>query len=171
MRKTDSFYDFERLIYQESIMKWKEKIFLTNGRLFMEVGINGTSEGVNVNLEKESEFLEEYQGIFIYSYHTHIKNIHLNGYPKPPSFDDFCADKSFRKRAKKKKKRIISRIIEKNGIWQYAHTSEILPPINLDQMIQHEIEYGRNLNERINKLIKSYKIFGISEIKFSKRRF
>ena len=114
MREADSFYNFENLIYQESLRDRKEKLFLTSGRLFMEIGTKGDNKGVDVDLVKESEFLEEYQGVFVYSYHTHIKKIHLDGYPEPPSFSDFYADQKFRKRALEKRKRIISRVLE---IW------------------------------------------------------
>ena len=170
MREIDSFHHFERLIYQESWMDGKEKLFLTNGRLFMEIGTNGDNEGVYVDIAKETEFLDKYQGIFVYSYHTHIKNVRLNRCPQPPSFDDFCVDKRFRERAKKRGKRIVSRILEKNGVWQYSCNSNLLPPINLDEMIQYEIECGNTLKERVDRLIKGYMRFGVSEIKFYKRR-
>ena len=84
MKEIDSLYHLERLIYRESLTSRKEKLFLTNGRLFMEIGTNGDSKGVYVNIAKETEFLERYKGIFVYSYHTHIKNAHLTEYPEPP---------------------------------------------------------------------------------------
>ena len=169
MRKADSFYHFERLIYQESLREGKEKLFLTNGRLFMEIGINGTRGGTDVDLAKESEFLEKYPGIFVYSYHTHIKDVYSNGYPNPPSLDDFCEDKIFRERAREKGKRIISRVLEKNGVWQYSCNPKLSPIINLNEMIQNVRKSGSTLNERVDKLITNYGRFGISKIKFSKR--
>ncbi|MBR9705991.1 hypothetical protein GOV14_03085 [Candidatus Pacearchaeota archaeon] len=171
MRKTDSFYSFEELIYQESLRQGKEKLFLTNGRFFMDIGINGNSKGIDIDLEKESEFLEQSHGIFVYSYHTHITKSYLKEHPEPPSFSDFCSERCFRERAKKKGKKIVSRVIEKNGVWQYSHNSLLPPAINLDEMIENEIMIGSSLNERVKRLIKGYDDFGVSSIKFSKRKF
>ena len=106
MRKIDSLRLFEKVIYNESLVAQKEKLFLTNGRLFTETGTNGNYDGVNVNFKKEDEFLKRYPGVFIYSYHTHIKNAHLNDLPTPPSFDDFCAERRLRERAIKKGKEL-----------------------------------------------------------------
>jgi len=169
MRKADSFYHFERLIYQESLREGKEKLFLTNGRLFVEIGINGTRGGIDVDLTKESKFLEKYSGIFVYSYHTHIKDVHLDGYPTPPTLDDFCADRRFRERAKEKGKRIVSRVLEKNGVWQSSDTSKLSLPINLNEMIDSEIRKGGTPSNKVNRLIEGYERFGLPGIKFSKR--
>jgi len=128
MRKAQSFQDLEELAYEESLKEGKEKLFLTNGRLFLETGKNGKEDKVNIDSEKESYFLNSCPGVFIYSYHTHITGYDMQNKPEPPRFQDFCSDSAFRKRAAQKGRRIISRVIEKNGIWQYSWTSKIPYP-------------------------------------------
>jgi len=171
MREADSFCDFEELAYAESLSKWEEKLFLTNGRIFMEVGRNGHEGGVYADLKKESYFLEHYNGIFVYSYHTHIQKRHLRTCPEPPSFEDFRADHRFRKRAAKRGRKVISRIIEKNGIWQYSWTSKIpYPPANLDEAIQDVMSPTDTLDEQIARLAAVYKQFEVQHISFHKKR-
>ena len=101
-----------------------------------------------------------------------VKNsfgIHLNKYLAPPSFEDFRADKNFRNRASENGKRIISRVLEKHGVWQYACNPQLLPPINLNEMIQNKKNLKGTLNERVDRLIKGYNGFDVTNIKFFKR--
>ncbi len=169
IKETSSFSEFEKFIYLESLRARRERLFLTTGRVYAEIGINGTADGVDADLKMEDEFLKQCTGLFVYAYHTHISNAYIDNRPVPPSWEDFSSDNMFRIRAKDKGKRVVSRVVEKNGIWQYSYNLKVLPPINLNEMVSHEQVQEGTFNERVKRLIESYARFGVLDVKFTRR--